>query len=238
MEKRSTVVSKKENPITKEKEWRVCKDYRQINAISHQETWPITNIDTELKKLSQYKYYTGIDVKSAYYHIPVEKESQGILAFAIGDNQRYKPTRMPFGPRSAAKFAAVMQTIFRPLREENWVQQYFDDLTIGANSIQEMKERVVRVLRLCQEKGLQIKLTKCEWMKEEIEILGQTVSKGRIGIQKRKIDKIKEWQRPKYDMAGDLKTIEAFLGLVNYVRKVIPGIAEYTSVISEVAHKK
>src|SRR5208282_2370048 len=91
---------------------------------------------------------------------------------------------------------------------EGWLFTYFDDITIGGNTSQELMGRLKRTLECCKEFNIKIKITKCEW--------------------ERPTDKDLLWK----------KSLESFLGKINYLREFIPNISEKCKEIREVIRKK
>src|SRR5947208_15700533 len=80
---------------------------------------------------------------------------------------KYEPLRMPFGPKGAPGiFATAMQQTFQDLYPTGWFGQYFDDLTVAANSEQELLSRLVMVFERIKAKKLTVKLIKCDWNKK------------------------------------------------------------------------
>jgi hypothetical protein len=229
-------VVKKVNPITGERDIRVCRDYKPINAVTKPKVWPTPRIDKILPKLTKYKYYIAVDVTSAYFHIKVREKDRKYLTFATSKGQ-FTPIVMPFGPIGVpAEFNAAMKQVLGRLSNEPWLTQYFDDITIGGNSKQELISQLRQVLDKFRKSNLKIKLTKCEWYKEEINVLGWTVSQGRIRPQKAKIEPILKWEWPK--SIDEIKKLETFMGKVTYIGKFIPKLAELAKPIREVIHKK
>ena len=173
-----------------------------------------------------------IDIKSAYNHIMVEKESRELLGFAVEGRGRFIPTRMNFGPKGApAVFGAAMQMVFGDLYQTGWFYQYFDDLTICGNTTEELIERFEQVMKRILKYDLRIKLTKCEFEKETIDLLGSRISNGSLRIQPKNIEAIQKWKLTK-------ENIESFLGTVNYLSKFIPNLAELAKPIREVHQNK
>ena len=190
-----TVVKKKTDPITGEQPKRVAIDYTGLNANTKLKTYPIPRIEKIIKGSLKFTRYILIDIKSAYNHIPVKKESQELLAFAVEGRGRFIPTRMNFGPKGApAVFAVAMQMIFGDLYPTGWFFQYFDDLTICGNTNEELKERLEIVMQKMLKYNLTVKLTKCEFNKEEINLLGSRISRGKLKIQLKYIESVKTWK--------------------------------------------
>ena len=64
-----------------------------------------------------------------------------------------------------------------------------------------------------EENELKAKLSKCEFMLDQIEFLGHVISKDRIATDPKKVKAIQDWPAPK-----NLKELQCFLGLANYYR--------------------
>ena len=47
------------------------------------------------------KFFTEIDLSSAYHHIKVEEDSQPLLGFVNPEGIQYVWMRLPFGPKGA-----------------------------------------------------------------------------------------------------------------------------------------
>jgi len=71
--------------IKKNGEHRFCIDYRKLNQKIVADAYPIPRRDDILDKLSKSKYFTGIDLKSGYWQIPVHEDSIKYTAFATAD---------------------------------------------------------------------------------------------------------------------------------------------------------
>src|SRR5256885_7444435 len=115
--------------------------------------------------------------------------------------------------------------VFRPLINNGWFYQYFDNLTIGGNNEEDLTKKFNKVLQLCKEANLKIKLTKCDWFKKEIKLLGWIISKNGRKIDPKHIKTINNWKWPeKTDTI--VKELQAFNGLINYCARFIPNLAE------------
>ena len=146
---------------------------------------------------------------------------------------------MPFESKNApAVFAEAMQRIFWKELEEGWFSQYFDDLTIGGNNDSDLKNKLIRIFKKIQESGLKVKLPKCEFGKDSVDLLGWTISKGKCKPQQKKIEAVLKWEWPKEKNEASRKVIQAFLGQANYLGKFIPKLAELAKPIRDANDSK
>ncbi|UYV63687.1 hypothetical protein LAZ67_2005306 [Cordylochernes scorpioides] len=88
------------SPITlvtkRDKTKRFCIDYRKLNEIIAPDVHPLPLIETILDKLSKAKYYSSVDIASAYWQVEIEPNSHNLLAFVTLDSQ-YEFCRLPYG---------------------------------------------------------------------------------------------------------------------------------------------
>src|SRR5277367_585011 len=211
---------------------RVCVDYKPINAVTEIVGFTIPSKDEIVEQIGQWPKYITIDIKSAYNHIPIPKEHRHFLAFSIKNGEKYQPTRMNYGGINMPMiFAAAMRRAFRPLINNGWFYQYFDDLTIGGIDEEDLIRKIRQVLNLCRKTRLKIKLTKCDWLKEEIKLLGWIINKEGRRIDPKHLKTIKDWEWPKNPGSNEefIKKLQSFKGLVNYCSRFIPNVSEMES---------
>ena len=85
----------------RDKSLRLCCDYTALNAKFADDQYQMPNPSDILGKAVGAKYISMIDLKMAYYQIPVAKDSQKYVAFksSLG---LLTWTRMPFGVKDHA----------------------------------------------------------------------------------------------------------------------------------------
>lgn len=62
-------------------DYRMCVDYRKLNAITVKDKYPLPLIKEQIDKLGGYRYFTGLDLASGYYQVPLATESVEKTAF-------------------------------------------------------------------------------------------------------------------------------------------------------------
>lgn len=63
--------------------WRSCVDYRQLNAKSAPDAYPLPRIHHIFDRLREAQYISSIDLKNGYWQIPVSPESKQYTAFTV-----------------------------------------------------------------------------------------------------------------------------------------------------------
>ena len=109
---------------------------------------------------------------------------------------------------------------------------YLDDVIIFSNSEEEHLVNTRKVLEAFRRNGLYCSPKKTDLFTTRTSFLGHVISKDGLGVDPEKVKKIEDWVRP-----STVKQLRGFLGLVQYVRKFIVGLAQQTSVLTKLTKK-
>ncbi|RVW33552.1 Retrovirus-related Pol polyprotein from transposon 17.6 [Vitis vinifera] len=97
--------------------WRVCIDYRKLNAVTRKDHFPLPFIDQVLERVSGHPFYCFLDGYSGYFQIEIDVEDQEKTTFTCPFGT-YAYRRMPFGLCNApATFQRCMLSIFTDMVE-------------------------------------------------------------------------------------------------------------------------
>ena len=107
---------------------------------------------------------------------------------------------------------------------------YIDDVLIYAETPEQLIEILSTVLKLLTNAGLKCKAAKCSHFTQTISYLGRIVSKDGINPDPAKLDKIKQWPKPKKGIG-----LASFHGLCNYYRDLIPSFAHISDSLYKVS---
>jgi cleavage and polyadenylation specificity factor subunit 1 len=125
---------------------------------------------------------------------------------------------MPFGLRNATQtFQRFMDSLFKHLP---FVFCYLDDLIIASHTLEEHHKHLPQIFTLLQENGLQINPAKCLFAAAAVEFLGHRVDQHGVRPLQRHVQAISDFPPPQ-----DVKQLQQFLGMVNFYRRFLPGIA-------------
>lgn len=75
---------------------RMCVDFRKLNAITVKDKYPMPLIEEQIDRLRGNQYFTGLDLASGYYQVPVATDSIEKTVFVTPEGH-YEFLRMPFG---------------------------------------------------------------------------------------------------------------------------------------------
>ena len=186
--------------------WRVCIDYRRLNALTRKDHLPLPFIDQLLERVSRNPFYCFLDGYSGYFQIEIAQEDQEKTTFTC-QFRTYAYRRMPLGLCNApATFQRCMLSIFRDM-VEHIMEVYMDDITVYGGDFEECLANLETVLHRCIEKNLVLNWEKCHFMVNQGIVLGHVISSRGIEDDKAKIELISKLPSP-----TNVKTVRPFLG--------------------------
>ncbi|UYV65952.1 hypothetical protein LAZ67_3005993 [Cordylochernes scorpioides] len=228
-------VSPYASPITlvtkRDQTKRFCIDYRKLNEIIAPDVHPLPLIETILDKLSKAKYYSSVDIASAYWQVEIEPNSRNLLAFVTLDSQ-YEFCRLPYGFKNSPQIyhRAINQVMQK--YKLNFVTHYFDDFIIFSDTLEDHLQHLQQFLTVCQHENIKLNYNKCSFFKTKIDFLGYTVTAGTYAPQTRNLDTINAIKPP-----NNQKTLQSFLGAVNVYNKVIADYARLRAPLNKLLKK-
>ena len=210
---------------------RICINYRDFNAISVQDAYPLPKIDELLNKLARARWFTKMDLRSGFHQIPMEESSKHLTAFRISQPIQgcslFEWEVMPMELATApATFQRWMDVSMRGLEDKMLV--YLDDVLVFSESLDKHHRDVKEVLERFQEKGIKVKKEKCEFFKDRMPFLGHIVQGGTIRVDESKLTRLDEWLPP----LKNVKQVRQLIGFLSYYRAFIPGFATMTAPIT------
>ncbi|GBG87902.1 hypothetical protein CBR_g46202 [Chara braunii] len=129
----------------KNKDLRLCIDYRKLNAQTIRNAGSLLHIDDLLERLGGAKFFSKLDLKSGYHQLEIRQEDRYKTAFKTRYGHFEWPV-MPFGLTNApATFQAAMTTEFRHMLDR-YVLIYLDDILVYNRSLEEHVEHLHTVL--------------------------------------------------------------------------------------------
>ena len=140
---------------------RLCINYAPLNKRTIPDRYPLLNINEMLSSFWRSKWFTVIDLTSAYWQIQLRKKDRSKMAF-LTRNGQYQFKVMPFRlNNTSATFQRFMNKVLRQYIGK-FVQVYLDDVIIYSNNLDEHKRHIKAVLKKIREANLKLKPSKCQ----------------------------------------------------------------------------
>ena len=209
---------------------RLCVDYRRVNALQQEikrtdkstgclTLYPLPKIDEMFAKLGGAKIFSTIDLRSAYYHIGLTRESQAKSAFVVPMG-KWQFKRTPFGLSQApAYFQLLIDKVLMGCGD--FAMGYLDDIIVFSKSEEEHLKHLEEIFKRLRHFDLKMKKQKSSFFKKHIQYLGHLVSEQGFEPLPEKLEAIRTMPHPKSP-----KEVKQFLGLIGYYRKFIPRFSD------------
>ncbi|XP_013608098.1 PREDICTED: uncharacterized protein LOC106314828, partial [Brassica oleracea var. oleracea] len=195
--------------------YRICIDYRKLNAATRKDHFPLPFIDQMLERLTNHQYYCFLDGYSGFFQIPIHPDYQEKTTFTCPYGT-FAYRRMPFGLSNApATFQRCMMSIFTD-RIEDLMEVFMDDFSVYGSSFKNCLDNLCKVLARCKEKNLVLNWEKCHFMVNDGIVLGHKVSAAGIEVDRAKIEVMTGLPAP-----TNVKDVRSFLGHAGFYRRFI-----------------
>jgi len=205
----------------KNKDWRMCVDYRQLNNLTIKDSYSLPLIDDILMLIgNNIQCLSTLDLFSGYHQIPMHPDDKDKTAFTtMYGNYNFRV--MPFGLCNApATFQREMNRIFLDLIGE-CMFVYIDDIIVFSKNTEEHIKHLKLVFEILYKNGLKVNFEKCTFFKTEVVLLGHILSTKGISPVPEKVKVIVNWLPPK-----NITQLKSFLGAIGYYRKFIEKFAQ------------
>lgn len=213
----------------KDQDIRICIDMRRANKAIKREIYPLPTIEGLLPKVYGSTIFSTIDVKNAFHQIEIASSSRYITTF-ITNRGLYRYKRLMFGISCAPEI--FQKTMEKILIGCDGAEIYMDDILIHGKDDKQHSERLEIVQKRLKEYNVLLNKTKCIYGKREVVFLGFKISVNGINITEEKLKAVKSFRPPK-----DVDELRSFLGLVNYVGRFIPNLAEINAPLRQMLKK-
>ncbi|GBG86128.1 hypothetical protein CBR_g41031 [Chara braunii] len=210
----------------KNKDLRLCIDYRKLNAQTVKNASPLPRIDDLLERLGGATYFSKLDLKLGYHQIDIQPQDRYKTAFKTRYGH-FEWVVMPFGLTNApATFQAAMTTEFRDVLDRS-VLIYLDDILVYSRTLNEHIVHLRAVLNRLRLAKYKANRDKCELAKQELEYLGHYVMPKGIRPLVDKIQAIVDWPEPRCTT-----DVRSFMGLAGYYQRFVDSYSKVAALLS------
>ncbi|CAA9995134.1 unnamed protein product [Nesidiocoris tenuis] len=196
---------------------RLCGDYsgtvnRQVAVTQH----PFPGFEEAFSKLSGGQLFTRLDVRSAFLHVPVSKETSHVLTINTHCGL-FRPQRLMYGVSPApAVWQRYIDSLFKPIK----CCFVHDDVIITGKDDHEHLQNLEKVLQVCKENDLHLNLSKCKFFQKSVTFLGYKVDAAGVHKTEDKVNAVLKANTP-----SSVTDVKSFLGLVTFYARFVPNLA-------------
>ena len=200
---------------------RLCIDPKDLNEALEREPYYSRTIDELISIFAGAKVFTIVDMDKGYWQVVLHPESRKLtcMAFDIG---RYQFKRLPMGSKVASDiFQRMLDSVYIGLPGVTGIA---DDMVIFGRNEEEHDRNLILFLETTRKNGLVLNKKKLQFKKEEVSFFGHRWNSTGISPDPKKTESILKMQFP-----PDKETMHSFLGLVNFLNRYTPKLAELCS---------
>ena len=200
---------------------RLCIDPKDLNEALEREPYYSRSIDELISMFAGAKVFTIVDMDKGYWQVVLHPESRKLtcMAFDIG---RYQFKRLPMGSKVASNiFQRMLDSVYIGLPGVTGIA---DDMVIFGRNEEEHDRNLILFLETTRKNGLVLNKKKLQFKEEEVSFFGHRWNSTGISPDPKKTESILKMQFP-----PDKETMHSFLGLVNFLNRYTPKLAELCS---------
>lgn len=216
----------------KDGSYRFCVDYRKLNSCTVRDSYPLPYVSNTLDKLRDARYISTLDIKSAFWQVPVKNESRQYTAFTVPNRGLFQFRRMPFGLcNSPATWQRLMDIVLGNDLEP-YVFCYLDDIVIVTQDFEKHLEILEEVFRRLRNAKLTVSEEKCQFCREQLRYLGYLVDRKGLHVDPDKVRAMVELPTPK-----NVKDVRSVLGTVSWYRRFVPNFSDLAAPLTALLKK-
>ena len=222
----SVLFAKKKN-----EEWRMCIDYRALNAMTLKNDYSLSRIQNCLDMIETTRSFNKIDLTSEYWQINVVERDRHKTTFNI-KRDKYEFCVMFFELTNASiTFQTMMNEMLRSYLDK-FVIIYLNDILIYFKNDEKHSQHVKLIVKALRTNDFYVKSSKCVFYQKRIEFCDHIIDNEEIRMNETKLKIIRDWSS-----LQTVHDVRSFLELCAYYRRFIENFVILTSSFYELIQK-
>lgn len=211
-------------------EIRVCLDPKHLNSVIKRTYHRAPTVEEISYKLHGATVFSKLDAKHGYWGVKLNAASSELCTFN-SPRGKYRFKRLPFG-------LSVSQDIFQKHMDDiirnagQGVIGIADDFVVYGTTTIEHDDALHRLMRSAEKHGLVFRAEKCKFSSDEVKFFGLRWSAAGMQPDPDKCDQIKHRRAPE-----NVKELQSFLGMLQYMSQFIPHLSDKTRLLRELCKK-
>ena len=192
--------------------YRFCVDYRNLNAVTKPDAYPIPNIVDTLDSMGHSKIFSVLDMALGFHQIPIKPEHKDKTAFSC-HRGHFQFVKMPFGLNNApATYQRCIDVVLMGLTGIDCLV-YLDDIICFSATMEEHARKLRNIFERLDQANFKIQPEQCVFATDTLEYLGHICTPQGTKPDPKKVQAIVE-----YPIAKTVKDIRSFVGLAGHYR--------------------
>jgi len=209
---------------------RLCIDPKPLNEALHRNHYALPTIDDVLPLLSKARAFTVLDAKNGFWYIQLDELSSFATTFGTPWGH-FRWLCLPFGVSLAPEeFQRGIDIALEGLPGQKAIADGI--LVFGAGDTDEEALRDHEVFKRCRQKGIKLNSEKIQFREKQVSYMGHIISSEGLRADPNKLKAINEMPPP-----TDKKGVQRVLGMINYVQKFAPNLADLAKPLRELVKK-
>ena len=214
---------------TIKKKLRICLDPQDLNEALEREAYYTCFIEEIIRKFHGMTKFTIADFNKGYWMVILDPESRKYTTMAL-DIGLFQWTRLSMGSIVAQDvFQRKLDAIFLDVPGVTGIA---DDMVIYGRTNQEHDKHLVNFLEICRKNTLTLNPEKMQFRLPQVSFFRHHWSAWGLSPDPKKIEAVKHMELP-----WDLETMGSFPGLVNYLNRFSPCLAELSDPLRQICRK-
>ena len=211
---------------------RICVDFRQFNAATVKDEYPIPRIDDLLDALHGARWFSTLDLKSGYWQVSIQEQDKEKTAFCTSSGQLFEFNQVPFGLCNApATFSRLMDRVLAGLQWETCLF-YLDNIIVFAATWEEHLARLRQVFERLRHVKLKLGADRCTFAAREVSYLGHRVTEEGLLPDPALLATIRVISPPQ-----NATEVCSFLGLAGHYRRYVRNFAAIARLLHALTRK-
>ena len=209
---------------------RLVTAFADVGRYSKPQPSLLPDVDSTLRLIAQWSHIIVTDLTSAFYQIPLAKESMKYCGVATPFKGVRVYVRSAMGmPGSETALEEVMCRVLGPLLQDGCVAKIADDLYCGGNTPQELLCNWKRVLQALHKCNLRLSAHKTIISPKTTTILGWIWSAGSLSASPHRLNTLATYPEP-----STVGRMRSFIGAYKVLSRVLPGCSNYLTPLDAV----
>ena len=198
---------------------RLVTAFTEVGRYSKPQPALMPDVESTLQAIGQWQYLIVTDLTSAFYQIPLSKDSYKYCGVATPYKGVRVYVRSAMGmPGSETALEELMSRVLGDLLMDGKCAKLADDLYVGANTIHELQQNWKQVLQALNNAQLRLSPSKTVICPKSTTILGWNWTSGTLSASKHRISSLSTCSKP-----NTVRAMRSFIGAYKMLGRVLKG---------------